>query len=87
MFRRNPVELCFDQHFDLLNGIRYADKKRRAAPQQAPVAVFCQATKDALKANTQEAIDRGAFGAPTFFLGEEMFFGNDRFEFIEAALS
>ena len=42
--------------------------------------------KDALKANTEEAVRRGAFGAPTFFVAEQMFFGNDRFEFIEAAL-
>ncbi len=43
--------------------------------------------KDELKANTEEAIARGAFGAPTFFVGDEMFFGNDRFDFIRAALA
>ena len=43
--------------------------------------------KSALKKNTDEAIARGAFGAPTFFIDEEMFFGNDRFEFIKKALS
>ena len=43
--------------------------------------------KDELKVNTAEAISRGAFGAPTFFVGEEMFFGNDRFEFIVEAIS
>ncbi|HET8733516.1 MAG TPA: 2-hydroxychromene-2-carboxylate isomerase, partial [Anaeromyxobacteraceae bacterium] len=37
--------------------------------------------KDALKAQTQEAIDRGSFGAPTFFVGNEMFIGNDRLDF------
>lgn len=42
-----------------------------------------QAIKDELKTNTDEAIARGAFGAPTLFVGDEMFFGNDRFEFIE----
>ena len=42
--------------------------------------------KDELKANTEDAIRRGAFGAPTFFVGDEMFFGNDRFDFIRAAL-
>ena len=42
-----------------------------------------QAIKDALKANTSEAVDRGVFGAPTFFVGDEMFFGNDRFDFIK----
>jgi len=44
------------------------------------------AVKDALKANTEEAIGRGAFGAPTIFVGEEMFFGNDRFDFVREAL-
>ena len=43
--------------------------------------------KDELKKNTKEAIRRGAFGAPTFFVGEQMFFGNDRFEFIAEAIS
>ncbi len=45
-----------------------------------------QPIKDELKANTGEAVTRGAFGAPTFFVGDEMFFGNDRFEFIKEAL-
>lgn len=45
-----------------------------------------QSIKDALKSNTEEALARGAFGAPTFFVGNEMYFGNDRFEFIEEAL-
>ena len=44
------------------------------------------AIKDELKANTAEAIERGAFGAPTFFVGEQMFFGNDRFDFIKEAI-
>ena len=42
-----------------------------------------QAIKDELKANTAEAVERGVFGAPTFFVGDEMFFGNDRFDFIK----
>lgn len=45
-----------------------------------------QPIKDELKTNTGEAVKRGAFGAPTFFVGDEMFFGNDRFEFIKEAL-
>jgi len=44
------------------------------------------AIKEQLKANTAEAAERGGFGAPTFFVGEEMFWGNDRLEFLEAAL-
>ncbi|MGB5245327.1 MAG: 2-hydroxychromene-2-carboxylate isomerase [Woeseia sp.] len=46
-----------------------------------------QEVKDLLKANTDEAVQRGAFGAPTFFVGGEMFFGNDRLEFVREALA
>lgn len=39
-----------------------------------------------LRENTEEAIERGAFGAPTFFVNGEMFFGNDRLQFVAKAL-
>jgi len=42
--------------------------------------------KDALRATTDEAVARGAFGAPSFFVGERLFWGNDRLDFVEAAL-
>lgn len=43
--------------------------------------------KARLRANTQELIDRGGFGSPTMFVNEtDMYFGNDRFELVEAAL-
>jgi 2-hydroxychromene-2-carboxylate isomerase len=42
--------------------------------------------KPALLAQTEEAVQRGAFGAPTFFIGQEMFVGNDRLDFVEEAL-
>ena len=44
------------------------------------------AIKDALKANTEEAIARGAFGSPTFFVGTDMYFGNDRLLLVAAAV-
>jgi 2-hydroxychromene-2-carboxylate isomerase len=37
-----------------------------------------QAVKDKLKANTDGAVERGVFGAPTFFVGDNMHFGQDR---------
>lgn len=40
----------------------------------------------ALDAATDEAVSRGVFGAPTLFVGDEMFFGNDRLEFVRASL-
>lgn len=43
--------------------------------------------KDALKVATQAAVDRGIFGAPTFFVGEEMFWGQDRLDFVREALA
>jgi 2-hydroxychromene-2-carboxylate isomerase len=45
-----------------------------------------QEIKDALRANTDEAVSRGVFGAPTFFVGDKMFFGQDRLDFVEQAL-
>jgi 2-hydroxychromene-2-carboxylate isomerase len=42
--------------------------------------------KGALMQNTQTAVDRGAFGAPTFFIGEEMFFGKDQLRDVEEAI-
>ncbi len=43
--------------------------------------------KAQLIANTDEAVARGAFGAPTFFVGERMFFGQDRLDFVREALT
>jgi 2-hydroxychromene-2-carboxylate isomerase len=44
------------------------------------------AVKDDLKAATQEAVARGVFGAPTFFVGGEMYWGQDRLDFVKEAL-
>jgi 2-hydroxychromene-2-carboxylate isomerase len=42
--------------------------------------------KARLVATTEEAVRRGAFGAPTFFVGGAMFFGQDRLDFVREAL-
>ncbi|HEY1029252.1 MAG TPA: 2-hydroxychromene-2-carboxylate isomerase [Pseudomonas sp.] len=44
------------------------------------------AVKEALKTTTEEAVRRGVFGAPTCFVGQEMFFGQDRLDFVREAL-
>lgn len=49
------------------------------AGQQQPI-------KDQLRASTDDAIKRGAFGAPSFFVGDEMFWGNDRLVLLERHL-
>ena len=49
-----------------------------------PVATMAQANtpenKARLKTQTEEAIARGIFGAPSFLVGDELFWGNDRLE-------
>lgn len=55
-------------------------------PDKALAHIENQEIKDALRRNTDEAVARGAFGAPTFFVGDSMFFGNDRLMFVERAL-
>jgi len=42
--------------------------------------------KDRLRDLTQDAVDRGAFGSPTFFVGTEMFFGKDQLRDVEEAI-
>lgn len=46
-----------------------------------------QAVKDKLANNTNDAVARGAFGIPTFYVGDEMFFGKDRLEHVIEALA
>ena len=43
--------------------------------------------KAVLKATTDEAIARGVFGAPSFFVGDRLYFGQDRLEFVRDALA
>ncbi|CAM2993405.1 MULTISPECIES: 2-hydroxychromene-2-carboxylate isomerase [Pseudomonas] len=43
--------------------------------------------KNALKHKTEEAIARGVFGAPSLFVGQQLFFGQDRLDFVREALS
>jgi 2-hydroxychromene-2-carboxylate isomerase len=56
-------------------------------PTEFMALIGDQAVKDRLKENTTGAVARGVFGAPTFFVGEDMFWGQDRLEFVEEALS
>lgn len=56
------------------------------AVDEYTTAIGQQDVKDELRANTEEAVARGVFGAPTFFVGEQMYFGNDRLDFVAAAL-
>jgi len=61
---------------------------RRAGVEPDEFQAFSERleVKAQLKRTTQEAIARGVFGAPSFFVGDEMFFGQDRMDFVEEAL-
>ena len=56
-------------------------------PEQLFARIGDQAVKDKLKTNTERAAERGAFGAPTFFVGGNMFFGQDRLDFVSESLT
>jgi len=45
-----------------------------------------QAVKDKLLANTAASVERGTFGSPTFYVGDEIFFGKDRLPDVEAEI-
>jgi len=45
------------------------------------------AVKAAYDANTAEAIERGVFGAPSYIYNDELFWGQDRLEFLDQALA
>ena len=50
-------------------------------------AIATPAAKERIRANTEECVHRGGFGSPTIFLGDDMYFGNDRLVLVEAALA
>ena len=55
----------------------------------APLLELAQSTevKDELRLNTDRAVERGAFGSPTFFVGDDIFFGKDRLRDVEEAIA
>ena len=50
-------------------------------------AADAKSARDELAALTEAAVARGVFGAPTFFVGDEMFWGKDRLDFVERWLN
>ena len=62
-------------------------KELGGSPEEFLEFIGTDETKARLIANTQELMDRGGFGSPTFFIDEkDMYFGNDRLQLIEKAL-
>jgi 2-hydroxychromene-2-carboxylate isomerase len=85
---RSLYEAAFRHGLDV-NEPRVLEETLQAAQMDAAASMAkaeTQEIKDALRANTDDAIARGAFGLPLFFVGDQMFVGNDRLLFVEAAL-
>ena len=74
-----------------LPALHIVNQQLRHVPLQAVVEIAelrgRDEIKNELRSNTEEAVARGAFGAPTFFLGDELFFGADHLFFVERALA
>jgi len=56
-------------------------------PAEFEQLISDEAIKQRLKDNTEEAVRRGVFGAPSFFVGSTMYFGQDRLDFVAEALA
>ncbi|MGE3303522.1 MAG: 2-hydroxychromene-2-carboxylate isomerase [Hyphomonadaceae bacterium] len=85
---------CFQAYFgaerDLADDAVIAACARQAGadPDALAAAIQQQSVKDALRANVDEAIARGAFGSPTYYLdGGDMYFGVDRLQMLRAAMA
>lgn len=61
-------------------------RQGRFDPQAFHALAGDDEVKAALRQATEEAVGRGVFGAPTCFVGDQMYFGQDRLDFVEEAL-
>jgi 2-hydroxychromene-2-carboxylate isomerase len=91
------MEGVFDRYVAEVFRHMWAEPKKMDVPEVARAALDASgldgarliamtqesAVKDRLLANTQRSVDRGAFGSPTFFVGDAIFFGKDRLRDVE----
>ena len=92
---------CLDEYLDLGFKSIWVDNKNLNDPAviqetlsnvgidvgQFLTQVASDEIKQALREATDAALERGVFGAPTMFIGDDMYFGQDRLDFVEAELS
>ncbi len=91
---------CFDDYLDVVYDSIWVEGKNMGDPEVVAEvlsgkgldaeALMAQTQEPEIKAEllaqTEAAVERGAFGAPTMFMDGEMFFGQDRLDFVEEAL-
>ncbi len=80
---------CWSEAKALANPAEIIAALSAAGIDTSPIAEGMNApeTAAALAANTDEAVARGVFGSPSMFVGETMFFGNDRLDFVAEELA
>ena len=91
----------FEKYVDAAYHHMWVEPKKMDDPEVAAKALassgldvaklFARSQEPEVKAklieNTQAAVDRGAFGSPTFFVGKEMFFGKEQLREVEEMIS
>ena len=77
IFDANFVE---NREIDDVETVTAVLARLQVAPDEWIALAQAQAAKAALRAQSDEAARRGVFGAPMFFVGDEMFWGNDRLD-------
>ena len=95
------LEGVFEKYVDAAFHHMWREPKKMDDPEVAMKALsasgidaaklFARAQEPEVKAklleNTQAAVERGAFGSPTFFIGKEMFFGKEQLREVEELIS
>ena len=88
---------CFERYVDEVFRHMWGDPKKMDDPEvvraaleesELPADALLDATQDPsvkqeLLANTEQSVDRGVFGSPSFFVGDELYFGKDRLRDVE----
>jgi 2-hydroxychromene-2-carboxylate isomerase len=87
-FRKAAFAAAWAEDRDLASSEVVLDVAESVGASRAEVlaALGDPTVKARLRDNTDRAIARGAFGVPTFFIGDEMFWGQDRIDFVRWAV-
>ncbi len=87
-FAQAAFEAYWTQDQDISKDEVLADLCERVGVEPARFfeGIATPAIKAELKANTDEVIARGGFGSPTIFVGDDMYFGNDRLALVREAI-
>lgn len=89
IFALNAFEIYWSEDKDISQDsvIEEICSRSRVDYQSVAEGIKTESVKNALRDNTTEAIERGVFGSPTFFVEGDMYFGNDRLILLEEAIS